>query len=125
MNRSSKFGTPWSTVKAVARPRRLFQNSGASRRGSVVSIFSHLISKTNNVTNRSSRIEFPFTLTDQENLRIAVQELAKQSTQIPHIDQVPDVPPNNLSQHGNNSSIRKKGNKKFLPSFSNITNSVN
>ncbi|CAG8454128.1 198_t:CDS:2 [Cetraspora pellucida] len=126
MNRSSKFGTPWSTVKSVARPRRLFQNSGASRRGSVVSIFSHLISKTNNVTNRSSRIEFPFTLTDQENLRLAVQELEKQPTQIPHIDQVPDVTPSdNHSQHGNNSSIRKKGNKKFLPSFSNITNSVN
>ncbi|KAF0552764.1 kinase-like protein [Gigaspora margarita] len=127
MNRSSKIGTPWSTVKAVARPtRRLFQNSGASRRGSVVGLFSHLISKTNNVTNRCSRIEFPFTVTDQENLRIAIEELEKQPTQLPQIDQVPDVPQNNLSQPGNNtSSLRKKGNKKFLLSFNSNNNNNN
>src|SRR5438270_12071182 len=76
----------WSTVKAVSfpRPRRLFQNSGASRRGSSVgNVLSHLIS--NSLTSRNSKIEFPFTVTDQENLRIAVQEQTKQQppSQIP------------------------------------------
>ncbi|CAG8501211.1 6054_t:CDS:2 [Diversispora eburnea] len=115
----SIYRTPWSTVKAVTfPPRRLFQNSGASRRGSVVGALSHLMGKASSITSRNSRIEFPFTLTDQENLRVAVQEETKQTTQLPKTESIQEnndrLPP-----------LRKKESKKFLLSFSNITNSNN
>ncbi|CAG8473268.1 5101_t:CDS:2 [Funneliformis mosseae] len=126
MTRSTyKFGTPWSTVKAVTfRPRRLFQNSGASRRGSVVgNVLSHIMTKTS-VTSRNSRIEFPFTVTDQENLRIAVQEQSNQkaTSQIPTTATTEST----ITVTSNNSNgltqLRKKGSKKFVLSFSNISN---
>ncbi len=125
MTRSTyKFGTPWSTVKAVTfpRPRRLFQNSGASRRGSVVGNVLSLMNKTS-ITSRNSRIGFPFTVTDQENLRVAVQELTKQkaTSQIPTTattESTITVTSNSLTQ------LRKKGSKKFVLSFSNISNST-
>jgi hypothetical protein len=128
MKRSSyKFGP---LVKSVSfpRPRRLFQNSGASRRGSVVgNVFSHLI--TNSLTSRNSRIEFPFTITDQENLRIAVQEQTKQQA-TSHLPTTATTK-STVTVTSNNTSImsppslQKKGSKKFVLSFSNINNSKN
>ncbi|GBB84120.1 hypothetical protein RclHR1_10760002 [Rhizophagus clarus] len=119
-----KFGTPWSTVKSVSfpKPRRIFQNSGASRRGSVVvgNVFSHLF--TNSLSSRNSRIEFPFTVTDQENLRIAVQEQTKQP--LPTTETTEST----VTVTSNDTSLvspplRKKESKKFILSFSNISNS--
>jgi hypothetical protein len=130
MTRSTtyKFGPPWSTVKAVSfpKPRRFFQNSGASRRGSVVvgNVFSHLF--TNSLSSRNSRIEFPFTVTDQENLRIAVQEQTKQQP----VSQIPTTATteSTVTVTSNGTSLvspplRKKESKKFILSFSNISNS--
>lgn len=108
----STYRTPWSTVKATFPQRRPFQSSGASRRGSVVGVLSRFMGKASSITSRNSRIEFPFTLTDQENLRIAVQEEEKQATQLPKTDSI---------QENNGLTLRKKGSKKFLLSFS-ITN---
>ncbi|CAG8511367.1 1372_t:CDS:2 [Acaulospora morrowiae] len=109
-----KFGTPWSVT---LRPRRLFQKSGASRRGSVVGALTHFMGKPSSITSRNSRIEFPFTLDDQENLRVAVQEQTGQVTQLPQ----PDSLENPDSSNGSATSLRKKGSRKFL-SFSNIAN---
>ncbi|RIA87267.1 hypothetical protein C1645_297902 [Glomus cerebriforme] len=126
MTRSTyKFGTPWSTGKIVSfpRPRRLFQNSGASRRGSVVgNVFSHLI--TNSLSSRNSRIEFPFTVTDQENLRIAVQEQTKQpSSQLPTTATTDSTITVTSTDTTVVTPLRKKGSKKFVLSFSSISNS--
>ncbi|CAI2163432.1 3495_t:CDS:2 [Funneliformis geosporum] len=129
MTRSTyKFGTPWSTVKAVTfqRPRRLFQNSGASRRGSVVgNVLSHIMTKTS-ITSRNSRIEFPFTVTDQENLRIAVQELSNQkaTSQIPTTATTESTITVTSNSSNSLTQLRKKGSKKFVLSFSNISNST-
>ncbi|CAG8636546.1 14570_t:CDS:2 [Rhizophagus irregularis] len=127
MTRSTyKFGPPWST-KAVSfpKPRRIFQNSGASRRGSVVvgNVFSHLF--TNSLSSRNSRIEFPFTVTDQENLRIAVQEQTKQQTSsIPTTATTEStVTVTSTDTSLVSPSLRKKESKKFILSFSNISNS--
>src|SRR5688572_17938240 len=116
----SRSRPPWSTVKAVTfpRPRRLFQNSGASRRGSVVgNVFSHLMTSS---FSRNSRIEFPFTVTDQENLRIVVQEQTKQ--QIPTT--ITTESTITVTSTDTLAPLRKKGSKKFVLSFSSISNST-